>query len=93
MKPFRTVRRLFMLTCEDVNDFLVAYLDGTLDTRTRARFERHIARCPQCRAYLAQYRETIALVQADGEPEPADPPDDLVELTLAFIRARTGDRP
>jgi len=52
MSIFTRVRRLFMLTCEDVNAFLVEYVDGTLDDRTERRFERHVESCMQCRTFL-----------------------------------------
>ena len=84
-------RRFFMLTCQDVNAFLVGYLEGTLDARTRVRFERHIARCPQCAPYLDQYRKTIALAKAEGTAEPLAPPDELAEWTLAFLRKHYGE--
>ena len=85
MKMLTRMRHLVMLTCKDVNQFLVDYLEGTLDPRLRRRFERHLARCPQCSAYLDQYRQTIALVKEDGEVA-LDPPEELVELTLSFLR-------
>ena len=83
-------RRFFMLTCEDVNAFLVGYLEGALDPRTHARFERHVARCAQCGSYLDQYRTTIALARAEGTAEPQAPPDELAEWTLAFLREHYG---
>ncbi len=74
-----------MLTCEDVNGFLTAYLEGTLDEKTRARFEKHIGGCEPCRRYLELFRVTIGFVKEAGEV-PADPPDELTEKTLAFLR-------
>ena len=85
------VRRFFMLTCEDVNEFLVAYLEDSLKERTKQRFQRHVARCPKCSAYLDQYRQTVELVRTDGALELEDPPDELVELTLAFLRKHYDD--
>jgi len=73
-----------MLTCEDVNSFLVEYFDGTLDERTRRRFERHVASCAQCRAFLDQYKTTIELVREERLDQEA--PHALVEHTLSFLR-------
>lgn len=94
----RRLRQRLMLTCEDVNRFLAAYLEGALDERTRERFEKHVAGCKPCRRYLAQYRATIDLVkESDDLKEPDDlkesdelphPPDELTERTLAFLRER-----
>jgi anti-sigma factor RsiW len=81
-------RRRWMLTCKEVNGFLEAYVDGRLDTTTKAQFERHINGCETCRTYLQQYRATIDLVKE------ADPVNDhlparseaLVDETLSFLR-------
>ncbi len=53
------------------------------------RFEKHIGGCEQCRRYLEQYRATIGLVK-EAEEMPEDPPDELTEKTLAFLRTHYG---
>ena len=78
-----------MLSCEDVNDFIVEYLEGTLDDRTRRRFEKHIANCPACSTYLDQYRETVTLVKEEAAPP--EPPEELVDATLDFLRQHYDD--
>lgn len=85
MNILRRLRQRIMLTCEDVNHFLVEYLEGTLDEDMRERFEKHIARCEMCQRYLDQYQTTIGLVKESDEAPP-DPPDELREKTLAFLR-------
>jgi anti-sigma factor RsiW len=42
-------------------ELVTGYLDGSLSRRDRARFDAHIAGCPNCTAYLEQFRETIRL--------------------------------
>lgn len=79
----RSALRSGTLTCADVNRFLAEYLEGDLDEALRAHFETHLAACPNCETYLDQYRTTIALVQ---EGEQVQPPPELVERTLAFLR-------
>ena len=79
-------RRFFMLSCRDINAFLASYLEGTLDARTHARFERHIARCAQCGSYLDQYRKTIELAKTNGTAKLEAPPEELAEWTLVFLR-------
>jgi anti-sigma factor RsiW len=58
-----------------------------------AQFERHLSRCANCRAYLANYRTTVDLGRqacADDEADlPADVPDDLVEAILASRRSQS----
>lgn len=84
MNLFSRLRRARRLSCADVNAFLAAYLDGDLDGRARARFEAHVARCPQCGAFMDQYRATIALAR-DAEPLP-EPPPFMAELVLRVLR-------
>lgn len=48
-----------MLTCRELIDLVTDYLERDLSPEERLRFERHVAICPPCRAYLAQMRETL----------------------------------
>ena len=41
---------------------VTAYLDGSLDPETRARFEQHLLGCDGCQTYLEQFRVTIATI-------------------------------
>ena len=56
----------------------------------QATFDRHLSRCPSCRAYLTQYRATVAAgKEAFAEPDaalPADVPEDLIQAILASRR-------
>ena len=74
------------LSCEEVNGFIVAYLDEELPPKTREQFEKHVRRCPACSAYFEQYRTTLALVHETHEVP--TPPPELVDLTLAFLERR-----
>jgi anti-sigma factor RsiW len=49
------------LTCRELVELVTEYLEGTLSSRDRVRFERHIDGCDGCTAYLEQFRETIRL--------------------------------
>ena len=49
------------LTCRELVELVTDYLEGGLSRRDRARFERHIAHCDGCTAYLAQMRTTVRL--------------------------------
>jgi anti-sigma factor RsiW len=49
------------LSCRELVELVTDYLEGGLDRRTRARFERHIGGCDHCTAYLEQMHETIRL--------------------------------
>ncbi len=76
------------ITCEEADDFVMDYLDGSLPERQRRVFERHIRMCPACKRHLDRQRKVLALVAREGQlshmPQPA-PPEDLVQ---AILRAR-----
>lgn len=85
MRTPAIIRRLFgpPLSCEDVNHFIVEYLDDALPDDVQDKFEKHVARCENCAAYLEQYKQTIALVkEADDLPPP---PPELAHETLTFL--------
>ena len=43
------------MTCREIADFLLAYLDGELSAGWRRAFEAHLAECPQCVDYIESY--------------------------------------
>lgn len=75
------------LPCREILSFLADYLEGTLDAGARAEFDRHLAVCPSCVAYLASYRATVRLARASAE-ETADPPEELVVAILESVSGR-----
>jgi len=80
------------MTCREVIDFLLEYVDGELPAESRAVFERHLAACPECREYLATYQTTIALGRAacqSADAEFADPPAELISAILASRASRS----
>lgn len=81
------------MTCREFADFIGGYLSGELPAEQTALFERHMSRCPDCHAYLANYRKTIDLGRqafADDEANlPNDLPEDLVNAILASRRTQS----
>ena len=73
------------LTCRDVADFLMAYLDRELDQPQRAAFESHLGECDECVRYLRAYEQTVRLAKAAGREtdEPDAVPEQLVRSILA----------
>lgn len=78
------------LSCEDVNRFIVDYLEETIPPQTRDRFEAHLADCPTCGLFFDQYRQTVTLTCKEGAL-PVDLPPELVEATLHFLREHYKD--
>ena len=81
------------MTCKEMIDFLMDYLDGILSEPQRARFEEHLAECSDCVAYLATYREAVRIGKAVcSEEHEAAPPHVPEELVQAILSARSGKR-
>ncbi len=78
------------MNCREFIDFLIDYTTGELADTQRAEFDAHMRVCPDCVAYLENYRATVRLsrdaVRGD-EPLPADVPEELVRAILAARRA------
>jgi anti-sigma factor RsiW len=67
--------------CKEVVELVTDYLEDTMAPRERARFESHIADCPNCRRYLAQMRITLdVLGRIEAEAVAPETMDELVEL-------------
>jgi Putative zinc-finger len=70
------------MTCQDYEIALGDYVDGTLDERSRAELETHLASCERCRSVVADLgvirRAALAL-----EPE-LPPPYVWTKLSAAF---------
>ena len=72
------------LTCRQLIDFIMRYLDGELPADQRVEFDRHMAACPSCVDYLTTYEKTIALTRTcSGDALPEDVPETLVQAILA----------
>jgi anti-sigma factor RsiW len=75
------------LTCRDVVEFMMNYIEGGLDARQRAELESHLTLCDDCVAYLRQYEDAVRVGKVAFErPEgPADSrlPKGLVQAILA----------
>jgi anti-sigma factor RsiW len=74
------------ITCRELISFIADYVDGVLETDTLFEFERHLAVCPSCVAYLGSYRETIRvakLTAAAPDLLVEEAPAELIEAILA----------
>lgn len=82
-----------MITCRELIDFLMSYVDGELPPEQRAEFDRHLDACAACRRYLDSYRQTIRLAKGlkQDAPAPPDVPEELVQAILAARRASKGE--
>jgi mycothiol system anti-sigma-R factor len=71
------------MTCQQLVDFIMSYLDGELPAAQRAEFERHMAACHSCVDYLKTYEKTVSLAKSCGDDEvPDEVPETLVQAIL-----------
>ncbi len=89
----RAMRTLpLMLTCREVDGFMVDYLEDALPKDQRRKFDWHLRLCPDCRRYLENYKQTIVLTEAafceSKTPVSEDVPEDLVKAILAACGSR-----
>jgi anti-sigma factor RsiW len=67
------------------------YVTGELRAEVVRVFDDHLTECPDCRAYLDSYRQTIALGKsaftAGDQPASEVVPEDLVKALAAAARA------
>lgn len=79
-----------MISCEEFEGFILAYLDDELPQRQRKIFELHIRLCRECHDYLAAYRRTTELSRAvmlsPSDQIADDVPPDLVDAVLKSLR-------
>ena len=50
------------MDCNELVELVTAYLDESLDPKTRARFDLHLLECDGCQNYLQQFRATVSTV-------------------------------
>ena len=78
------------LTCQELIEFLMAYLDKELPTPEREEFERHLGLCPSCVDYMDNYRDVVDLGREACKGDDAqtmDVPEDLIKAILAARKA------
>ena len=76
------------MTCQELLDFLMDYVDGQLPAAQLEVFEQHLQACPPCVHYVDSYRETAAVGRSICEHDNALPPDVPEALVDAILRAR-----
>ena len=78
------------LVCQEAVELVTEYLEGVLSRGERRAFERHLAACDGCEAFVQQVREVLTATGRVG-------PDDLDPVTLdglvALYREHRGPTP
>ena len=83
-----------MITCRELDQFLLDYVSGELPADQRSEVDRHLAACPPCVRYLEQYRATIAMgklaFECPDDGVPAEVPPELLDAIIAATRRPPG---
>ncbi len=79
-----------MSLCKEIKPLLPAYADGELSANDAKLVADHAAGCAACRAELAAYRKTHALLAGLDEVEP---PPWLADKIMAHVRDEAGKEP
>ncbi len=75
------------ITCREVVEFVMAYLDGDLTEEQRHEFERHMGVCPSCVNYLDTYKSTIMLGKSAARDEGSAVCGDIPDALIRAVRA------
>jgi anti-sigma factor RsiW len=75
------------MPCRELVEVITDYLEDALPQRDRRRFEAHLAECDDCRDYVAQFEQTIAL---SGRIQPERLPPGLQDDLVSVFRAWRG---
>ncbi len=76
-----------ILTCAEIDQFIVDYLDRKLPLWQRFKFRFHLLLCPKCRAFLDGYHKTVEiekrLASSPEGPTVEEAPEELICAILA----------
>ena len=80
------------VTCRELTACLADYFAGALGSDQRSLFDGHLAKCPDCVAYLGSYVETMRLAKDayEDDPVPAGVPEQLIRAILAALERTPG---
>lgn len=87
------------LSCREISDFILAYLERELDPAVRDEFETHVHYCPPCGHYVDGYKDTIELIRACTKPPTEEqkrkyrPPEGLIQAILSARRHAKSSEP
>ena len=77
------------VTCQECVDVLLEYVDGLLSPEQQFQFESHLAFCPDCETFVANYRKASKLAGQAGDSLRAAATEPLpAALADAILKAR-----
>ena len=75
-----------MMTCREIVELLIDFLDNELPDERRRRLEAHLSLCEPCLNYLETYKVTIRLTRC--LPDVPPPPELLQRLKAALCEEK-----
>lgn len=76
------------MSCKDLVEVITDYLEGTLPSADRGRFEQHLGECEGCVNYLEQMKVSVQVLGRLSEE--SIPPGAREELLEAFRNWKQG---
>jgi len=77
------------MTCQELADFILDYVEGRLPEDQHRIFEEHMSLCPSCVAYIKSYKSTCRMLDevkcSEQEGERKQVPEQLIQ---AILKAR-----
>jgi anti-sigma factor RsiW len=77
------------MTCRELTELLIDYIQGELDADLCEHICRHLSACPPCETFVATYRITIQLTRR--LPAAPMPPELAARLQEAMRRYEGGE--
>jgi anti-sigma factor RsiW len=77
-----------VISCHQLVEFCLDYIDGALPSDDQAGFSRHLAQCPDCVTFFETYRKTPELSR---EALSAEIPPSVRESVRTFLLSRRGE--
>lgn len=76
-----------MISCADLEELVADYLDRPVPTSQRPDLQAHLDGCPNCREFMAVYRDTLLVAKRafENEGATAKAPEELVQRVLASL--------
>jgi anti-sigma factor RsiW len=81
-----------MITCQEVIEYLMAYVNNELSVDERQAMDAHLQVCPACVSFLKTYRQTLEFeATAFNQPEIEEAiPEDLIQAILSARKRNSG---
>ena len=78
-----------MISCKEIADLILDYLENNLDAENIKEFDRHIEGCVDCHAFLNTYKKTVSLTRQIPCEEI---PDELRSRLSSLLKKRKKEK-